>query len=166
MIQRIQTLYLLLITIAMAVMIFFSPMCYVTPEESMEQSIYNYDLGHLHEVIYDVNEHLIHVPDTKIMPTWALSGLVAAIGALALVCIFLYRNRILQARLCVLGILLCIGYYIVLTVYSVLICKMLSVDWYVEWSASLPLVALVLYFLAARSILADEALVRAADRIR
>lgn len=166
MIQRIQSLYLLLITIAMTVMIFFSPMSYITPEDSVEQSIYNYDLGHLHEVIYDANDHLVHVPDAKIMPTWALSGIVAAIGALAFVCIFLFNNRILQARLCVLGVLLSMGYYIVLVIYSVLICRMLSVDWYVEWCASLPLVTFVLYILAARAILSDEAMVRAADRIR
>lgn len=166
MIQRIQTLYLFLITVAMAVMVFFSPMTYVTPDESVEQAIYNYDFAHLHEVIYDSTDHLVHVANGKIMQTWALSGLVLAIGLLSFVTIFPFRRRILQARLCVLGILLCVGYYVVLITYSVLICKMLSVEWYLEWNTCLPLVAMVLYILATRAILADEAMVRAADRIR
>lgn len=166
MIQRIQSVFLFLITILMSVMLFFSPMTYVTPEDAMDQSIYTYDLGHLHEVIYDANDRLVHVPDSKIMSTWALSVLVLSVAVLSFATIFLFRKRILQARLCVLGILLCLGYYIALLTYSVLFCRMLDVDWFIELNAAIPLVAMVLYFMAARSILSDEALVRAADRIR
>lgn len=166
MIQRIQTLYLFLITLMMAVMLFLSPMTYATPEEAVEQAMYTYDLGHLHEVIYDSHEKLVHVPDSKIMSTWALSALVLAIGGLSFMTIFFFRKRILQARLCVLGMLLSLGYYVLLIVYSVIFCRMLQVDWYFELNAALPLVAMILYFFATRAILADEALVRAADRIR
>ena len=41
-----------------------------------------------------------------------------------------------------------------------------GVSFHVGFASAFPVVALVLYFMARRGILADEKLVRAADRIR
>lgn len=166
MIQRIQTLYMLLAAICCVVAVFFSPMQYVTEESLSEQQIYQFDLRHLHEVCYTPDGDLIHVPDRAVMNTWGLPAVLGTIALLSLVNIFLYRRRILQARLNIFTVCFCVGYYAMLVMYSWFACQRFGVTWYIDWSASMPLVALVLTMMATRRILQDEALVRAADRIR
>lgn len=60
----------------------------------------------------------------------------------------------------------CLGYYGVLAIFIWLAKMSLGVDWHILPWASFPLVCLVLTLMATRAILKDEALVRAADRIR
>lgn len=84
---------------------------------------------------------------------------------ISLITIFLYKKRRLQAKLCSVCILLNLSWY----VYYI-IC-VLSVfqgygKFHVLWAAVLPLIAIILYAMSRKAILADEALVRAADRIR
>ena len=62
--------------------------------------------------------------------------------------------------------LLCLGYYGVLAIYIWQAKLALGVDWHILPSASFPLISFVLTLMATRRILKDEALVRAADRIR
>ena len=88
------------------------------------------------------------------------------IPLLALIDIFLYNNRLLQARLNIFTVMLCLGYYGVLAIYVWLARTALGVDWHILPWASIPLVCLILTVMATRRILKDEALVRAADRIR
>lgn len=166
MIQRIQTIYLFLAAMCCVVMVFFSPMQFMTPEDAAVQQIYSFDLRHLHEVCYMPDGDLIHVPNRAVMSTWGLPAIVLSIFVLCIVDIFLYRRRILQARLNIFTVMLCVGYYAMLAMYAWFACRRFGVDWYIDWSASLPLVALVLVMMATRRILQDEALVRAADRIR
>lgn len=61
-----------------------------------------------------------------------------------------------QAKLCLLGLFVIFAWYVLLAVYQ----------GYVTTIDSLPMVNAILIFLARRGILADEKLVRAADRIR
>ena len=98
-----------------------------------------------------------------------------AIPLLALVTIFLFRRRLLQARLNIMNVVLCLGYYALLALYVTYVVKgyepisdvtMTDADWYLTIWAAIPLVNLVLTMMATRSILKDEALVRAADRLR
>ena len=88
------------------------------------------------------------------------------IPALALVDIFLYKKRILQARLNIFLTMLCLGYYGVLAIYVWQAKLALGVEWHILPWASFPLICMVLTLMATRRILKDEALVRAADRIR
>jgi hypothetical protein len=60
--------------------------------------------------------------------------------------------------------LMIIGWYVVYGVFSQVL--MTGFDFHIKFAACLPLVAFILLWLARHSILADEALVRAADRIR
>lgn len=166
MIQRIQTLYLFLAAVCCVVAVFFSPMQFITPDEAVQQAIYSFDFRHLHEVCYTPDGDLIHVPDSIMMNTWGLGAVLLIISALSLVNIFLFNKRILQARLNIFTICFCLGYYLMLIMYAWFICKRLEVEWYMDWSAALPLVSMVLTFMATRAILKDEALVRAADRLR
>lgn len=97
---------------------------------------------------------------------WGLLLTTAFIPALALIDIFLYRKRILQARLNIFLVMLCLGYYGVLALYIWLATMSMNVEWHILPYASFPLICMVLTLMATRRILKDEALVRAADRIR
>ena len=97
---------------------------------------------------------------------WGLTLTTILIPVLALVDIFLFKKRLVQARLNIFTVMLCLGYYGVLAIYIWLAKMSLGVDWHILPWASFPLICLVLTLMATRRILKDEALVRAADRIR
>ena len=74
-----------------------------------------------------------------------------------------------------MNVVLCLGYYALLALYVAYIVKgyepigeqtLAGADWYLTVWAAIPLVNMVLTMMATRRILKDEALVRAADRIR
>ncbi|PWT96339.1 MAG: DUF4293 domain-containing protein [Bacteroidetes bacterium] len=84
-----------------------------------------------------------------------------AVGVIALITIFIYKNRKLQFRLCMAGLLLSIGDLILY--YS--LSKSLENGVLAFWSIfafAIP----VFYFLAARGIYRDEKLVKSVDRLR
>lgn len=150
MIQRIQTLYLLLVVILGTLLCFFSPVQFLMPEGT---------------------EYISLMPFNK----WALAAITVAIPVLALVTIFLFRRRLLQSRLNITNVVLCLGYYAMLALYIAFIVKgyepladntLLGAEWYLSVWAAIPLVNIVLIMMATRRILKDEALVRAADRLR
>jgi hypothetical protein len=139
MIQRIQSLYLLLATICAVVTLFVSPVSFVLPEETALRTVYQLD-----------------------MSVWGLTAISIAIAALAVVDIFLFKKRILQARLNIFTAVACVGYYALLAMYVWFAVQRFGAEWYINWSAGMPLVALVLTLMATRAILKDEAAVRAA----
>ncbi len=161
MIQRIQTLYLLAVVALGIALIFLPVLQLVTPVEAEELRIYNLGATGL-ELI--TNEDC--QPVIALQGLWGLTVTTALIPLLALVDIFLYKKRILQARLNIFSVMLCLGYYGVLAIYVWLAKMSLGVDWHILPWASFPLVCMVLTMMATRAILKDEALVRAADRIR
>lgn len=152
MIQRIQTIYLLLV-VALGITLCFMPVLqFVTPEEAETLQIWE-----LSALSYS---------SVPLQGLWGLTLTTILIPLLALVDIFLYNKRLLQARLNIFTVMLCLGYYGVLAIYVWLAKTALGVDWHILPWASIPLVCLVLTVMATRRILKDEALVRAADRIR
>lgn len=161
MIQRIQTLYLLAI-VALGITLCFVPVLQlVTPEEAAELHVYQLGANGLKEI---TNEQC--QPVVCLQGLWGLLVTTLLIPLLALVDIFLYNKRILQARLNIFLAMLCLGYYGVLALYVWLAKLSMNVDWHIMPWASVPLVCFVLTLMATRAILKDEALVRAADRIR
>lgn len=152
MIQRIQTIYLLLV-VALGITLCFVPVVQlVTPEEAAELHIWN-----------------LVAAQFSTAPIKGLFGLLVAtalIPALALIDIFLFKKRLLQARLNIFTVMMCLGYYGVLAIYIWQAKLALGVDWHILPWACIPLVCMVLTLMATRRILKDEALVRAADRIR
>lgn len=161
MIQRIQTLYLLAI-VALGITLCFVPVLQlVTPEEAAELHIYQLSAGGLDEITSDPCQ-----PDVSLQGLWGLMLTTVLIPLLALVDIFLFKKRILQARLNIFLAMLCLGYYGVLALYVWLAKISLGVEWHIIPWASIPLICFVLTLMATRAILKDEALVRAADRIR
>ena len=150
MIQRIQTLYLLAVVALGIALIWLPVVQLVTPEDAAELQVYE----------------LSALGGAPIQGVWGLLVTTILIPLLALIDIFLYRKRILQARLNIFTVMLCLGYYGVLALYIWQAKLALGVDWHILPWASFPLVCFVLTLMATRRILKDEALVRAADRIR
>ncbi|MCR5049498.1 MAG: DUF4293 domain-containing protein [Paludibacteraceae bacterium] len=150
MIQRIQTLYLLAVVILGITLCFVPVVQLVTPADAAELQVWE----------------LSAVGGAPVQGLWGLLLTTALIPFLALVDIFLYKKRLLQARLNIFSSMLCLGYYGVLAIYIWQAKLALGVDWHIMPWASIPLVCMVLTLMATRRILKDEALVRAADRIR
>lgn len=164
MIQRIQTLYLLLIVIAATVLLWQPVLSFTSAEDAQVQRFATLSAVHgLQEIA--VQDESAQEP-LVLEGTWGLPVTTALIALLALVDIFLFNKRILQARLNIFLAMLCLGYYGVLAIYIWLAKISLGVEWHVLFWASIPLICFVLTLMATRAILKDEALVRAADRIR
>lgn len=150
MIQRIQTLYLLAVVILGILLVWMPVVQFVSPEEAAELQIYE----------------LNALGGAPLQGLWGLLVTTLLIPVLALTDIFLYKKRLVQARLNIFLAMLCLGYYGVLAIYIWLAKMSLGLDWHILPCASFPLICLVLTLMATRRILKDEALVRAADRIR
>jgi len=150
MIQRIQTVYLLLV-VALGVTLCFVPVVQlVTPEEAEQLQIWE----------------LTAFGGAPLQGLWGMALATVLIPVLAFVDIFLFKKRLVQARLNIFTVMLCLGWYGVLALYIWLAKMSMGVDWHILPWASIPLVCMVLTLMATRGILKDEALVRAADRIR
>ena len=97
MLQRIQTVYLLII-VALTVATLFLPLAVLQQGDAL----FSFDASGLSTMIGE--------PEL-LYPAWGLFALTAIIAIIALVTIFLYKKRILQIRLCVFNALLILGFY-------------------------------------------------------
>ena len=155
MLQRIQTVYLLLIVVLMTATLFL-------PQSALQlgDNFYTFDAS-------GISTYLVEQPEL-LYPAWGLFALTAVIAIVALVTIFLFRKRILQIRLCVFNALLMLGFY---GFYAFLLFSIkgelgdeLSVTGKI--ALAFPFISIVLDYLAIRNIGADEALVRSLERLR
>ncbi len=105
-----------------------------------------------------------------VQSTTYLGVLLALACALPLATIFLFRNRMLQIRLCAAESVLLLGAAVMEGVYYFLSWRIFSEQAFhtqgFHVAIALPLVGLFFVWLAIRAIFRDEILVRAADRIR
>lgn len=155
MIQRIQTIFLLLIVVLSAIT-FFSPVAGLY--NAIDNIQYQLDYRGIMKITTDT---------AKIAEnTWALSAIGIIIPVMALITIFLYKNRILQLRLTIFNAVLMAGYYGLLFMYLWFAQVKLSAKWFLEIVAAFPLICIILAFLAMRAIAKDEALVKSLNRIR
>ena len=104
---------------------------------------------------------------TQILNAIPLSILIVALGAILLVTIFLFRNRRLQMRLCTYSIILEFGLIGLGYFYFFLAFRDIEVS---NYSFSLPLImpvlSIILIYLAYRGIRKDDILIRSIDKIR
>lgn len=101
--------------------------------------------------------------------TWhyVAGGLNYIIMALSFVCIFLFRNRMLQFRIANTISIFNLALLIILLFADLIkVEEFLSGDKQILWPSYLPAISMVFAFVAARFIKKDEDLVRSADRIR
>ena len=87
--------------------------------------------------------------------------LLSASALLSLVTIFLYKRRKLQMRLCKVNLLLLVLWYAML-----MFVVLTNANFRQEHQVILPFASAVMVWLAHRGVAADERLVKAADRIR
>ena len=155
MIQRIQTLYLLLAAALMSLTLFL-PLA----------TIWQGD----HEVVVKTWFADGTVGFKAPLPLYL--GIILSIAtALPLVTIFLYKKRMAQIRLCVSEIVLLIGSAAFIALYCYRMCDVLAelmqdLNFTLGFAALMPVVAIIPMALAIRGIARDEALVRSLNRIR
>lgn len=150
MIQRKQTIFLLLTLVAVIV-------CLMLPVGSFEPE----GMGAFHKI----SNWFISNPQNGEREWTPLFFILLASCPVTLGAVFTYKNRILQARLCVVDILLFLLWYLDYAAYAFFLGPV-KMTLHPGFAAALPLVAIVLCFMARTGIIADEKLVRAADRIR
>jgi hypothetical protein len=141
MIQRKQTIWLLLCIICMVLSIYipFGTHSYTAPTDTMVQT-------------------------NKLFANYSIiSILLVAITAVAAgFAIFLYKQRGTQKLICCLGILLSIG----LTAYEFLTANQITKNFVVSFGIALPAICVVLFFMAFVGIRKDEKLLKSIDRLR
>ena len=149
MIQRIQSVYLLVVTILMII-------CMCNPVGSIIAST---------NEISEFGNLCITLPDgTKDYAPWALFAILMVVAILSFVTIFLFKKRMLQIRLTIFSSIMLIGYYLALVALALMLAE--GTSFTPSWTICLPFIAIVLNWLAIRGIGADEALVKAYDRLR
>lgn len=152
MLQRVQTIYLLL-AFALCIGCLCMPVAHFLEPESVEQvDMYNLWL------VSDGNHLFSFCPVMMVI-------LVIASGVV-FVDIWLYRRRALQMRLATFSMILLVAWYIAYGVISYVLSTEMPAIWRPHWTAALPAVAFILLYLAFRGILKDEMLVRSLDRLR
>lgn len=157
MIQRIQTIFLVLALVSGALVFYF-------PLADFYHELYgNYKLFTTELKSMD--------PDPRMTTSiWFNSPLWLSAGAsllLTLITIFLYKNRATQLRLVAFNILLNITFVVlVFIIYSNKITKLTQIEPSWQIGIFFPLISLVLLIAANRFIRKDEMLVKSTDRLR
>ena len=145
MIQRIQSLYLLLATAACA-SLFFLP---VASSGQYEFSIFGLSDG-----------------TQTVIGTHLLLALCGLLALAMFVTIFLFKKRVLQIRLTAVTVLVYIVFIAILFYYSDKASKMLDDILMFGAGAYISLIPLMFLILAHRSIRRDEKMVRETSRLR
>lgn len=155
MIQRKQSLFLLLAVIACVICLFL-PIAHVETEGmGLPQSLFNLGLA---QSDGGLSMEMVCLP---------LFLLLSLTAVFSLVNIFMYKNRVLQLNLCACTLLFN-GLWLV--DYILILFGIIPLDIQgslkIGFAACLPLVSIVLIVMARKGVSDDEKLVRAADRIR
>lgn len=155
MLQRIQTLYLLLIVILSGITLFVPNAQFLSSPGSPE---YVFNLRGL----YGVTEKT----QVLMQDVWVLTTIKALIALIALYTIFMYKKRILQIRLTIFNMVLMMGYYPILFIYLWLIKSNHNIEYLIGFVTIFHVINIVLSILAIRAIGKDEALVKSLNRLR
>ena len=156
MIQRKQTLFLLVAFICYALCLFL-PIATIASKVMGGDSLL-YNLG-----VVSGDQGIVF--SATCLPLFIL---LAVSAVLALVTIFLFKNRKLQANLCSITALFNVLWYAdyALMLFGLVGLPEVDGNMTVRFAACLPLVSLILVMMARKGVVDDEKLVRAADRIR
>lgn len=153
MIQRIQSLYILAAIIALGTLFFIN-----LGQLSGEAGLFNVTFYGVVDVTKEQPEII-----TYLFPLAAVLGVTSV---LALIDLFLFKNRLLQMRVATLTAALAIACAILMPAANYMVASTLEMDWHFHWSLALPLVASFLMIMAYRRISDDEALIRSLNRLR
>lgn len=156
MIQRIQSVYLLL-GVLICGMLFFFPIA----EYINDASSYVFDICGVKNITDEAQPEIVNtLPVLIILIAVMLTGMIS---------IFLFKNRKLQIRICSLNLLLLTALLAAIFLYSDKAETAIEQEGTITsfgFGTVVPIIALIFTFLAIRGIKKDEELVRSADRIR
>jgi hypothetical protein len=152
MIQRIQTLFLLLVTVLMTVAIFLPIGCFVG------------NFGGWHYALLTIKD--IHPLMLIKFPLWIIVALSAVTVLGSLVTAFLYKNRKLQMKFSIAGLALLAVIYGVIIAYISVVNGHVGSEFHPSFIMSFPGISMGAYLLAIIFIRKDEKLVKSTDRIR
>ena len=151
MIQRIQTVYLVLISV-ISISLFFLPIA-----GYLDDAYILTLLG----VKTNLPINALNTPN--VIPLLIINTLLLIFS---LVTIFMFNNRMLQLRLCKSILLTNTVFIVILFFYADDISTVYFSKVNYKFGAVLPLISFVLLYLATRAIKKDESLVKSADRLR
>ncbi|MCB9013575.1 MAG: DUF4293 domain-containing protein [Bacteroidales bacterium] len=154
MIQRIQTLYLSIAAVLMMLM-FSNPIAEIVISDNLFLQ-----LGY---------SKITAVDDPLFAPisVWPIAALLIVIVVLELTAVFLFRKRQLQIRITLFNLILMFGLVGMIYFFTRYTMKELGGSSYVFlWPVICPMIAIILNYLALKSIQKDELLVRSYERIR
>jgi len=153
MIQRIQSVYLLLVAVLMGITL-FSPL-FVLRSGSELFDFYTYGI-----IPQDADSVIVK-------HTYGVISMCAISALLALLNIFLYKKRKLQIRVGYLTSFFILFFYATLATYFYFIGNRMAADpSSLHYGLILPVIALIFNLLAIHKVKKDEKLVRSLDRIR
>lgn len=160
MIQRIQTVYMVLAIVAV-VLCMCNPIGKFLAEDSTPEA-YLYNLW----LSVEQGGNTVH----KVMPWASLFALLALIATVLTGAIFMYKKRALQMRMVSFSMIMLVAYYIAGIACILLTNHNLGLPLFSTFRPDvwmgLPLVALILSYLAFRGILKDQLLIKSLDRLR
>ncbi|MBQ2447497.1 MAG: DUF4293 domain-containing protein [Bacteroidales bacterium] len=151
MIQRIQTLYLLMLVASLVAAIFMPWGNFFTAD-----AVYSYEAFAVKSTVGRADS----------IAFWALGVILAVCALSAFVSIFYFKQRLTQVRFCIFNLIALIGFYIVFVIALFITKAQLQASFGLNFGFALPLVGMILDFLAMNAILKDEKKVRAYQRIR
>lgn len=150
MIQRKQTIYLLLALAALIVCLCL-PIGKLTSNAMQGAEVAVYNIGLYTSTGLDA--HPVLFTD------------IVVVATLSFINIFLYNKRKLQMKICVVNIVLCLVWYAYYAFMALSMFKGIG-SFSMSFAVCLPLVAMILLILARVGIKADEELIRSMSRIR
>ncbi|KAA6338923.1 hypothetical protein EZS27_013106 [termite gut metagenome] len=151
MIQRIQSIYLLIVT-GLLIAGICMPLGYFYTENGVEAYIFK-ALG-------------VNMGDS-LYSTWGLFVIILLCSGIAFATIFFFKKRMLQIRMTVFNSVLLVGYYLaVVAFYFILKDRLEITSFRISWALCFPAIAIILNYLAIRAIGRDEVTVKATDRLR
>lgn len=153
MIQRIQTVYLLFASVLMLLMLFFPWVKFLAGEE-------------LYTFYFNGVKVLKESHPEMVVQTWTLAVLTIVIALISFVMIFLYKKRALQMRLSIYNMILMVALVGLIFYYAFTVSQELNAITYYSFPVVFPVIAIVLTYLAFRSIRKDELLIKSYDRLR
>jgi hypothetical protein len=151
MIQRIQSLYLLLATVLLIVALCMPVGQFISVDAA---------------IVHVFKPLGVALSDGGFQTTWGLFGILLLSAIIELCTIFLFRNRMLQIRMTIFSSILLLGFYIALAVFVYMLKSDLAMEFQLGWTLCFPAISIILNYLAFRAIYKDEVMVKAADRLR
>lgn len=157
MIQRIQTVYLLIAALAIGATIYFPLADAIGGDDSL--ILYTY------QVISLVPDS---VPDFPVYFIWPMLGISAFVLLISVIVIFLFKNRMRQLNILRVAIIFLIVMIALFFFYYTPELERVSggIIGYRVPGSYLPIAAFIFYILAYKAIVADIKLIRSADRLR